>query len=115
MASTTLTLRLVELSQLALPLDSAIRSADITFFIDGPFARFEQFRLAANNVDIDGTGYVDTRDFTINATFRSRGRVAIMSDIVGALTDTLFEIYVTGPVANPRASLRPLPILTRPR
>ncbi|MBL9147305.1 MAG: hypothetical protein JNM94_01290 [Phycisphaerae bacterium] len=115
MASTTLTLRLVELSQLALPLDSAIRSADITFFIDGPVARFEQFRLAANNVDIDGTGYVDTRDFTINATFRSRGRVAIMSDIVGAVTDTLFEIYVTGPVANPRASLRPLPILTRPR
>ncbi|MFO0828808.1 MAG: hypothetical protein U0572_11760 [Phycisphaerales bacterium] len=108
-ASSLLTIRLVELSQLALPLSTAVRSADVSFFIDGQRAQFERFHLAAGGVDFDGRGFIDTRDFTIAAAFRTRGRVAIVRDIVGALTDVLWEIDLSGPLTDPVASLRPLP------
>ncbi|MDZ4830933.1 MAG: hypothetical protein SGJ09_12135 [Phycisphaerae bacterium] len=113
MASSALTLRLLDLSQLALPLSTAIRAADISFFFEGPLARFERFHLETAGVDIDGRGFVDTRDFTIAAAFRSRGRMAIVRDLVGAVTDTLYEIELSGPVIDPKASLRPLPGLGR--
>ncbi len=109
MAKSAITLRLVEISQLMLPLSSSLKSADIQFFLRGAEATFEKFRLTTSGVTLDGTGTLDTRDFSVDLTLRSRGRLGIFSDIVGAVSDQLYEIEVKGPLTDPTAGLRALP------
>jgi len=113
MASSPETLRLLQISQLMLPLSSALKSADIAFFLEGPIATFDRFVLAADGLDLDGRGTVDTRDFSIDAAFTSRGRLAVISDVLGAVSNQLYEIELRGPLNDPVARLRPLPGLIR--
>jgi hypothetical protein len=109
MARSPLTLRLLQLSQLMLPLSSSLRTADIRFLVDGRTARFERFELTTSGLTLDGTGTIDIEDFTVDLRLRSRGGLGIFSDIVGAVSDQLYEIEVKGPLADPTASLRALP------
>ncbi|MBL9121556.1 MAG: hypothetical protein JNL80_16740 [Phycisphaerae bacterium] len=113
MAKSPITLRLLQLSQLALPLSSALKTGDIQFFIDGDTATFDRFELTTSGLILDGSGTMDTRDFSVDLAFRSRGRLGILSEIVGTVSDQLYEITVTGPLNDPVASLRALPGLLR--
>jgi hypothetical protein len=114
MANAPITMRLLQLSQLALPLSSTLRSADIAFFLEGPMATFEQFTLATEGIELQGAGDLDTRDFSIDLVFTTRGRLGLVSDVVAALNNQLWEIIIDGTLDQPNASLRPLPALTRP-
>lgn len=109
MATSPITMRLLQLSQLALPLSSDLKTGDIQFFIDGPTATFDRFELTTDGLILDGGGTMDTRDFGIDLVFRSRGRLGIVSDIVRRVSDQLYEISVTGSLKDPVASIRALP------
>lgn len=114
MADAPITMRLLQLTQLSLPLTSSLHSADIDFLIRGPFAHFTSFRMASDGLELQATGHVDVRDFSIAANFRSRGRLWLVSDLLGAIGDQFFDIEVTGPLDAPNARLRALPGLSRP-
>jgi hypothetical protein len=114
MADAPITMRLLQLTQLSLPLSSSLHSADINFLIRGPFAHFTDFRMSSDGLDLQAIGHVDLRDFTIAANFRSRGRLWLVSDLLGAIGDQFFDIEVTGPLDAPNARLRALPGLSRP-
>jgi hypothetical protein len=114
MADAPITMRLLQLTQLSLPLTSSLSSADIDFLIRGPFAHFTSFRMASDGLELQATGHVDLRDFSIAANFRSRGRLWLVSDLLGAIGDQFFDIEVTGPLDAPNARLRALPGLSRP-
>ncbi len=109
MARSPLTLRLLQLSQLMLPLSSSLRTADIQFLVDGSTARFERFELTTSGLTLDGSGTMNIDDFTVDLRLRSRGGLGIVSEIVGAVSDQLYEIEVKGPLNDPTASLRALP------
>ena len=109
MARSPFMLRLLQLSQLMLPLSTSLRAADIQFLVDGRTARFERFELATSGLTLDGAGTMDVEDFTIDLRLRSRGGLGIVSEIVGAVSDQLYEIEVKGPLNDPTASVRPLP------
>lgn len=113
MAKSPITLRLLQLSQLALPLSSTLKTADIQFTVDGTTATFDRFELTTSGLVLDGAGTLDTRDFSVDLGLRSRGRLGILSDIVGTLSDQLYEIRVTGPLSDPQASVRMLPSMRR--
>lgn len=109
MAKSPFTLRLLQISQLMLPLSSALKTADIQFMVNGSTATFEKFELTTLGLTLDGTGTMNIDDFTVDLTLRSRGRLGIFSDIVGAVSDQLYEIEVKGPLDDPTAGLRALP------
>lgn len=114
MADAPITMRLLQITQLSLPVTSSLSSADIEFFVRGAFAHFERFQLDSDGIQLTGTGNLDTRTMAIAANFRTRGRIFLLSDLIGAINDQLFDIEVTGPIDAPIVRLRPLPLFSRP-
>jgi hypothetical protein len=115
MAKSPITMRLLQLSQLALPLSSALKTGDIQFYVDGERATFDKFELTTDGLVLDGSGTLFTRDFVVDLRFRSRGKLGILSEIVGTVSDQLYEITVTGPLNDPQAGILTLPGLRSPR
>jgi hypothetical protein len=94
-----------------LPLSTSLKTADIQFYLKDEKATFERFELTTEGLILDGEGSIDTRDFAVDLLLRSRGRLGIVSDIVGAVSDQLYLIEVKGPLENPTAGIVALPSL----
>ena len=112
LASNPITLPFIQLSQLMLPLDAALDYGESSFFILGERAIIERFVLESDRLILLGAGTVRLDDLEVDLRLRSRGRLLGISDVVGALSDQLYGIAVTGPLADPNASIVAVPAIS---
>jgi hypothetical protein len=108
-AHNPLTMPLLQLSQLMLPLDASLKYAEIDSYVEGDRMLLERVLLESDSILLQGDGVLDMADLQLDMRLQSRGRVALLSDIVGAVSDELYAIRVSGPLADPQASLVALP------
>jgi hypothetical protein len=111
MGELPLTLRMLQASQLMLPLADSLDTADVRFHLRGPDLRFDRFDLTCPTLKLLGTGSLDLRTWDVAMRFRNRGTVPLISDLFGAAADQFFVIDVSGPASDPSVRLTPLPPL----
>jgi len=111
MGELPLTLRMLQASQLMLPLADSLDTADIQFHLRGPDLRFDRFDLTCPTLKLLGLGSLDLRSWDVAMRFRNRGTVPLLSDLFGAASDQLFVIDVSGSASDPKVQLTPLPPL----
>jgi len=113
MADLPITMSLLHVTQLMLPLTTALDSGDIRFHVTGDRVIFDRFRLTSPTIEFRGSGEFDLRTDDLALRFRNRGTVPLWSDLFGVVSDTLFAIDVRGPLSDPVVSVAPLPPLNR--
>ena len=111
MAELPLTLRLLQATQLMLPLSDSLDQASIAFHLRGDQLRFDRLDLTCLTLKLLGAGTMNLSDWTVALRFRNRGTVPLLSDMFGAASDALFVIDVSGPAGDPEVKLTPLPPL----
>jgi len=111
MGELPLTLRLLQATQLMLPLSDSLERASLDFFVRGDALRFERFDLSCPTLRLMGNGSMDLSSWDVALRFRNRGVLPGLSDLFGAASDALFVIDVTGPAGNPEVKVIPLPPL----
>jgi hypothetical protein len=109
MAELPLTLRLLQATQLMLPLSDSLDAAQADFHVHGRELRFEHLDLTCPTLKLLGSGSVDLSNWVVALRFRNRGTVPLVSDLFGAASDNLFVIDVNGPAWDPTVKLTPLP------
>ena len=105
---------LLQITQLSLSLDPIVQQGDFDFTIDQDRIQFEKFDLACKDLLLSGEGWLNTESNEIALRLRNRGTMPIISDILGGVTNQLFQIDVRGTITDPIGSLAPLPGLTAP-
>ncbi|MFZ4722226.1 MAG: hypothetical protein ACOYMI_03645 [Phycisphaerales bacterium] len=111
MGELPLTLRVLQATQLMLPLSDSLERASLDFHVRGKTLRFERFDLSCPLLRLMGTGSMDLATWDVALRFRNRGVVPGLSDLFGAASDALFVIDVTGPASDPAVQVTPLPPL----
>ena len=109
MGELPLTLRVLQATQLMLPLSDTLERASLDFHVRGKSLRFERFDLSCPLLRLMGTGSMDLATWDVSLRFRNRGVVPGLSDLFGAASDALFVIDVTGPASDPAVQVTPLP------
>src|SRR5262249_13241088 len=109
-----LLMQIVKLSQLTIPLGGDLNGANVEMYLSGNRVVFERivFESTMGNkalLQLIGEGDMNFDTLELNARFRSRGGVALVRDIVGGVSDQLYQIEVTGPLSDPKARVVPLP------
>ncbi len=105
------TLRLLQATQLMIPLSDTLDSATVDFHVRGNHLRFDRFDLTCPTLKLLGSGSMDLSTWNVAMRFRNRGTLPLVSDLLGAASDNLFVIDVTGPAGDPEVHLTPLPPL----
>jgi hypothetical protein len=111
MAELPLTLRLLQATQLMIPLSDSLDRASVAFHLRGDDLRFDRFDLTCPTLKLLGAGTMNLSDWTVALRFRNRGTLPVFSDLFGAASDALFVIDVSGPAGSPEVKLTPLPPL----
>ena len=104
----------LQLSQLMLPLNDAIADADVRFFIEGDRLVLESIDLSCDMLSLAGDGEVDLDELTIRSRFTAKGTLPGVSDLLSPIAGLLYAIDLDGPLADPKASMHPLPGLAPP-
>ena len=105
---------LLQITQLSLSLDPVVQQGNFDFTIDQDRIQFETFDLTCKDLLLTGEGWLNTESNEIALRLRNRGTMPIISDILGGVTNQLFQIDVRGTITDPIGSLAPLPGLTAP-
>lgn len=109
MANAPITMSLVQLSQLMLPLHSALEFADAAFFVRGDTIIIERLMLESPTLIMQGEGTMGFASGELNIRLRPRGKLGPISDVLGAINDQLFAIEVRGTLSEPRSSIIAIP------
>ena len=118
-AAIPLALRLVQVLQLSAPLGQGLDYAESEFFITGDKLVFNRILFESTVMDsiaalqLRGEGELDLNSQQLNTRFRSRGGLLLVRDVLGGIGDQLYVIEVSGPLSDPKASIVPLPGLSR--
>ena len=62
-------------------------------------------------MQLNGRGRLRFSDFSLAIRLLPRGQLGALSDLVSAVTGTVYAIDIEGTPANPEATLTPMPIL----
>jgi hypothetical protein len=111
-ASTPIAMRALQLTQLMLPINSALQRTDAEARIRGDTAEIVSARLSSGTLELTGTGTMDIPTMSVAMRLYPKGTVPIVSDLIGGLTRAIFAIDVSGPLGDPKVSLAPLPGIT---
>jgi len=109
MADMPIILRVMQLFELMPPLSGTLDFADVAFYINGDRLVFEKLFMECPTLQVLGDGQMQIPGFELDLRLRTRGTVPVMRDIVAAVSNTLFEVQVTGPITDPNARLIPFP------
>lgn len=109
LASLPVAMRALQLTQLMLPLSSTVSASEASFDIEGGTALVRRCKLAAGTIDLEGSGTVDIATFGLGLRLFAKGTLPIVSDVIGGVTSQIFAIDISGSLAEPKASLAPLP------
>ncbi len=105
---------LLQITQFSLSLNPVVQRGDFEFTIDQDQLQFQKFDLTCKDVLLFGEGWLNTESTELALRLRNRGTMPIISDILGGVTNQLFQIDVRGTLSEPIGSLAPLPGLTTP-
>jgi hypothetical protein len=111
-ASTPIAMRVLQLTQLMLPINSALQRTDAEARIRGDTAEIVSARLSSGTLELTGGGTLDIPSMSVAMRLYPKGTVPIVSDLIGGLTRAIFAIDVSGPIGDPQVSLAPLPGIT---
>jgi hypothetical protein len=114
LAKDPISMSVLQLSQLSLPINDAIADADLRFFIEGDRLVLESMDLSCDTLRLAGDGEVDLDEMTIRSRFTAKGTVPGVSDLLAPIAGLLYAIDLDGPLADPKASMHPLPGLASP-
>ena len=112
LAQQDLMLRLLQLFHFMPPVAGDLDYADAAFYIDGDHAIFDRLSLENPTIALTGDGRIHLDTLQLDIRLRTRGRMAILSDLVSGVSDRLYGIEVTGPLNAPTARLIALPELS---
>lgn len=102
---------LLQLGQASIDLDPVIDRGDFEFTIDRSTIAFERFDLTSRNMILEGTGSLDTETRAIALRLANKGTIPLVSDLLGGVSNQIFQIDVRGTLDKPEGSLVPLPLL----
>ncbi len=108
-ASLPVAMRVLQLTQLMLPVSSAISAAEAEFRFQGDKADITRCSLSAGTIQLEGSGTLDIPTFGVGLRFFPKGTVPIVSDVIGGVTNQFFAVDVSGPLSDPKATLAALP------
>lgn len=112
LASMPVAMRVLQMTQLMLPMSSTISATDAEFTVRGNAAEVSKARLMAGTIELEGSGSVDIPTFGVGLRLFAKGTVPIVSEVIGGVTSKIFAIDVAGTLFEPKASLAPLPGMT---
>ncbi len=113
MADMPLTLRVLQVAQLMPPVSGSLDFADVAFYINADRMVFERLFLECPTLQLIGEGSMTVPGMELDLRVRTRGTMPLVSAIVAAVSDSLFEVEITGPIADPKARLVALPGIGR--
>ncbi len=98
--------RLIEVSNLSLPLDSPLDEAHARFYMQGQRVTFERLNLASDAITIVGAGDILFPDMNLDLQFTSRSnlRIPLITDLFEALRNEIITTTVVGPVTAPKVA-----------
>jgi len=102
---------LLQLGQASIDLDPVIERGDFAFTIDRSMIHFERFDLASRNMTLEGRGSLDTETRALALRLANKGTIPLVSDVLGGVSNQIFQIDVRGTLDKPEGSLVPLPLL----
>ena len=109
LASMPVAMRVLQLTQLMLPMSSTISATDAEFAIRGNTAEVSRITMNAGTIDLEGKGTVDLPTFAVGLRLFAKGTIPILSDVIGGVTSQIFAVDVSGTLSDPKASIAPLP------
>jgi hypothetical protein len=104
-------LSILQVTQLMLPLNAAMEQADMDFEIEDSLLRLRKIELSSGTLRLEGTGEVRTDSGALALRFRNRGKLPLLSDLYGVVTDQFFVIDVGGTIQDPQPRVTPIPVL----
>lgn len=110
-ADKTGSMALLRIGQLMLPGFDGLNEVEISYLIDRGEAILSRILLESSTLQLSGKGRLRFSDFSLAARLLPKGQLGAFSDVVSAVTGTVYAIDVEGTPANPKASLTPLPIV----
>ena len=102
-------LRVLQLFELMPPVSGTLDYADIEFYINGDHLVMERLYMECPTLQLLGEGEMLIPSLELDLRLRTRGTLPIFRDLVAAVSNTLFEVEVTGSLTAPKAKL-----VTRP-
>lgn len=111
LARLPIALALLQVTQLSLAFNSVVERGDFEFTIDQDLLNFQKFNLSCTDVILDGEGWLNIESTDLALRLRNRGTVPIVSDILGGVSNQLFQLDVRGTLREPVGSIAPLPAL----
>ena len=114
LAKIPIALALLQVTQLSLAFNCVVERGDFEFTIDQDLLNFQRFSLSCADVTLDGEGWLNIESTDLALRLRNRGTVPIMSDILGGVSNQIFQLDVRGTIREPVGSLAPLPALHPP-
>ena len=111
-ASTPFAMRVLQLSQFMLPINSSLHDSDARLIIQGNTASVDQLRLASGTLELTGSGSIDIPTLGVALRLYPRGTLPILSDLIGSLSQALFALDVEGTIEDPKVSIAPIPGVT---
>ena len=114
LANVPLVLQLMQMLQLTLPGSGVLDYADADMYLIGDRVVFERILFESTSgrlatLQLFGEGEMNFQTFELNTRFRARSGVRGLREVIGAISDKLYEIEVMGTLRNPQPRLVPLP------
>lgn len=103
LVSLPLVIRLVEASNLMLPLGEPLDLLQASFFIQGPTISFEELSIFSSSVEFLGFGTLTLPDMDLDMVFTHRAtyRIPVVGHVLEGLRNELLTTTVGGTLANP--------------
>ena len=105
---------ILRLGQLMPPSSKGLDEAEISFLVDGSEAILDQIVLDSPSLQLVGEGRMRISDFQMAVRLTPKGQLGAVSDLVSAVTGTVYAIDVEGTPGDPKTSITPLPIIVSP-
>lgn len=111
LAQLPLSFRLLQITQFMPPISQTLNNAKINFYLHDHTIRFEKFLLSCPTLQLLGSGSLNLDSWDIRMRFKNRGTIPYASALLGAATDFLLAVDVSGSISDPKIVANPLPML----
>jgi hypothetical protein len=112
LASTPIAMRVLQLTQLMLPLNSSLHETEAQLAIKGPTAEIRSVRMSSGTLRLTGSGTMDIATLAVAMRLSAKGTIPVLSELIGGVTGAIFAIDVQGTLGDPKVSIAPLPGIT---
>ena len=112
LASTPIAMRVLQLTQLMLPLNSSLQETEAQLAIKGSTAEIRSVRMSSGTINLSGSGTMDIPTLAVAMRLSAKGTVPVLSELIGGVTGAIFAIDVQGTLGDPKVSIAPLPGIT---